>query len=434
MTVTGQMNTAHQGSLPGGHNRERSNLMRRQLKHLACFLALLFILAAGPALAKVVYQCPSQQGVPGSYNGDLGAWVSNDGTIACIHLVATDGFANMADKNGTTPSGRLLYTFGFTNVTGVPGHDTDAILAYAELGAEFPAPTINVKQGQQLYLTLTNRSFALRPDLFDGHSVHWHGFPNAISAFDGEPMASFGVFPGASFTYYYKINDPGTYMYHCHVEATEHMQMGMLGNLYVRPAQDGTAIEYLGKTYTTFAYNDGDGSTGYNTAYPLQITSFDPIFHDADQNVQPLPFAAMTDVYPMFNGRGYPDTVNPGVLRNSYNNWPAQKMNSIIRVVRGQRTLLRMSSLATVDFYSITSPHIPFLVVGKDTRLLRNFGVSFYYNTHTVTLGGGQAIDAILDIPSDMPPGRYYIYTSNLSHLANDKEDFGGMMTEIVVQ
>ena len=47
---------------------------------------------------------------------------------------------------------------------------------------------------------------------------------------------------GASLTYYYNLQDPGTYMYHCHVEATEHMQMGMLGNLYVRPAQNGTPL------------------------------------------------------------------------------------------------------------------------------------------------------------------------------------------------
>ena len=46
---------------------------------------------------------------------------------------------------------------------------------------------------------------------------------------------------GASITYYYNIVEPGTFMYHCHVEATEHMQMGMLGNLYVHPQQDGAS-------------------------------------------------------------------------------------------------------------------------------------------------------------------------------------------------
>ena len=32
-----------------------------------------------------------------------------------------------------------------------------------------------------------------------------------------------------------------------------------------------------------------------------------------------------------------------------------------------------------------------------------------------------------------VPPGTYFLYTTNLNHLSNDGEDFGGMMTEIVV-
>ena len=56
--------------------------------------------------------------------------------------------------------------------------------------------------------------------------------------FDGEPMVSLAINQGASLTYYYKLTGrEGTYLYHCHVEATEHMQMGMLGNLYVRAAK-----------------------------------------------------------------------------------------------------------------------------------------------------------------------------------------------------
>jgi FtsP/CotA-like multicopper oxidase with cupredoxin domain len=118
------------------------------------------------------------------------------------------------------------------------------------VAANFSAPTIHVKEGEELYLTLTNAGFLLRPDLADPHSVHYHGFSNAGDIFDGLPEASITINAGASFTYYYNNVEPGTYMYHCHVEAPEHMQMGMLGNLYVEPAQDGTPIG----GYTKFAY------------------------------------------------------------------------------------------------------------------------------------------------------------------------------------
>ncbi len=68
-------------------------------------------------------------------------------------------------------------------------------------------------------------------------------------------------------------------------------------------------------TCSRFAYNDGDGSTGYDVEFPLQLGSFDPDFHDASWFVQPLPFALMWDRYPMINGRGYPDTINPARCR-----------------------------------------------------------------------------------------------------------------------
>ena len=408
----------------------------KSIRYILILLPFLCLMAfAAPSGAGVYVQCPLTAGVDATYDPVTDALISNDGATVCIHLVATDGFINMADK-ATVVGGRPLYTFGFKNVTGIAGNGTDAILNATEAGAEFPAPTISVKQGQDVYLTLTNRSFKIRPDLFDAHTVHWHGFPNAAAIFDGEPMSSLGINPGSSFTYFYRTPDPGTYMYHCHQEASEHMQMGMLGQLFVRPVQDGTSFEYplgSGKTYTQFAYNDGDGSTGYDVVVPLQITSMDPAFHDADQFIQPLPFANMTDVYAMINGRGYPDTVNPAQLPNTYNGNLSQKINSIITATAGQKILLRISSLSTVEFDTLISPSIPMTVVGKDTRLLRTtWGQNIYYNTNTVTLGGGMAVDVILDT-TGIAPGTYFIYTSNLSHLSNDKEDYGGMMTEITI-
>ena len=185
------------------------------------------------------------------------------------------------------------------------------------LAAEFPAPTLKIKEGQQLYLNLANVGMALRPDLFDPHTVHWHGFPQAAPVFDGVPDASLSINMTANYTFFYNVVFPGTYMYHCHVEATEHMQMGMLGNLFVTPKQDNLLSLYpknpiTGALYKGFAYNDGDGSTGYDVDYPIQISGFDSAFHDASLTVQPLPFALMKDRYPMLNGRGYPDTVAAG--------------------------------------------------------------------------------------------------------------------------
>lgn len=347
--------------------------------------------------------------------------------VVCKHIAGSDGFATMAD-------GSVVYTFGFSDVTNqLP---LDQILVTAELDARIPAPLIRVKEGQEFYLTLTTLPMAMRPDLFDPHTVHWHGFPNAATVFDGEPMASIAINPNASLTYYYQVPGPGTYMYHCHVEATEHMQMGMLGSLYVTPLQDGQSLN----GFTKFAYNDEDGSTGYTIDYPLQITSIDPLFHAANLNVQPLPFAAMEDTYPLLNGRGYPDTINPSTIlgASTENNFkPAQNMPSLIEATWGDTVLLRISSLATVRFYTLISPNLPMKVVGKDAMLLRGTtGHDLYYETNSITLGGGQSADVLIDTSVIGPisePQRFFLYTSNLNELSNDQEDFGGMMTEIVI-
>jgi hypothetical protein len=246
-----------------------------------------------------------------------------------VHVAAGDGFINMAD-------GRLMYMFGFSDVTDV---NTDEVMDAGVLAGELPGPTIVVKEGQKLFLTLTNVGMMVRPDLFDPHTIHFHGFPQAAPVFDGVPTASFSINMGASLTYFYDLVEPGTYIWHCHVEATEHMQMGMLANIYVLPIQntkpDGTNLNgFTHNKGNKYVYNDGDGSTHYDVEYPIQIHEFDPDFHDASLLVQPLPFANMTDRYPMLNGRGYPDTVDPNILYNTasdegFTDNPSQPVNSL---------------------------------------------------------------------------------------------------------
>jgi FtsP/CotA-like multicopper oxidase with cupredoxin domain len=291
-----------------------------------------------------------------------------------------------------------------------------------------------------------------RADLFDPHSVHFHGFPNAAAIFDGVPEASAVINMGSSFTYFYNIVEPGTFIYHCHVEATEHMEMGMLGQLYVKPAQDGQTFEYpvgSGNTYTQFVYNDGDGSTGYHKAYALQLGTFDHVFHEEHIAVQPLPFAALASSYSFFNGRGYPDTVNPAALPSAADNpratsnggtiatgQPLSALVTLDRATEGSTLLLRLSSLSVTDFFSVTALGLPMRVVGQGARILHGggevSGKNLSYDTNVVTLGGGETHDVLIDT-SGVPPGTYFLYTTNLNYLSNGAEDYGGMMTEIVI-
>lgn len=432
--------------------------MKRRTCLVPLGAALIVLVWATAADAAARFQCPANLLTDGT--GPGGVRIDNvtgfpsgetdNNAVVCIHLAASDGFVNMADKlRADAPGGWPVYIFSFSNVTGVPD---DNVMTTGILAANFSAPTIKVREGQDLYLTLTNVGMMMRPDLFDPHSVHYHGFPNAAPIFDGVPDSAPVAVPGASFTYFYRNVDPGTYLFHCHVEATEHMQMGMLGNLYVLSAQDGTPIpdpDGSGRIHTRFAYTDGDGSTGYDVDFPLQIAGFDKEFHEKHIAVQPLPFAAMDDNYPLLNGRGYPDTTLPhdalpapvdvdGATPLNMGT-KSQNVSALITATQGQKILLRISSLSTTSFHNIEVLGIPMTVVGRDAKILRGpdpdgagplAGVNLFYRAGSMSLGGGQSADVILDT-AGVAPGTYFVYTRELNHLNNLQERFGGMMTEI---
>src|SRR5205814_10648539 len=177
-----------------------------------------------------------------------------------------------------------------------------------------------------------------------------HRYRNALALCDGSPDATVAINIAASFTYYYLAPDAGTYSWHCHITPPEHLQMGMVGQLYVRPRQIrvpvGTSL-YSARglqdadlrtacvsatdilcsnplpavntavnraTTGNYAYNDGDGSTYYDVDYPIQMHGFDPNFHFVGMTFNPEGFADMKDKYFLLNGRSYPDTVTPGPL------------------------------------------------------------------------------------------------------------------------
>jgi len=404
-------------------------------------IAVTLLLGGLPMAASAVpyVQCP-QDGADGTtadgmiVQAEIDAYALANPTrnVKCMHLSGGDGFVKMADDDA-----KLQYIFGFADLTST-STAANSILN-GTFAANAPAPTIVLEQDQEFYLTLTNVGMANRPDLSDPHTIHFHGFPQASSIFDGVPDATISINMGASLTYYYNVVEPGTYMYHCHVEATEHMQMGMLGNLYVHAAQDNTAVgatlgSYVHQPGDQYAYNDGDGSTVYQVEAAIQMSSFDPIFHDASMDTQPLPFADMKDTYAMLNGRGYPDTVNPGALVPPVEaNGNSQAVTSLVTATVGEKILLRLSNLNVTNYYTLTALGLDMKVIGKGARQLKgSTGIDLSYMTNSVTLGGGEAWDVIIDT-TGVAAGTYFLYTTNMNFLSNNTEDFGGMMTEIVI-
>ena len=148
------------------------------------------------------------------------------------------------------PDGQNLYVFGFVDVTDIAGlqslkprlrHGTPSSWrrrSTSRVRRQISAPTLYCNDGDDIRIKLENLGLAVRPDLFDPHTIHWHGFANQIPYFDGVPTRSLSVPSGSEFTYGYLPVDVGTYMYHCHVEDVEHVHMGLTGMVFIRPHQD----------------------------------------------------------------------------------------------------------------------------------------------------------------------------------------------------
>jgi hypothetical protein len=398
----------------------------------------------------------------------------------------TDNASNAGRYSGGSP------TFTYNGAVGqVPdldnggvadGHvDPRQIMDVGVMNGNIPAPLMAIDEDDEFFLTLTNVGMIMRPDLFEQHTVHFHGYPNASSFYDGVPDASVAINIGGSFTYYYLAPDAGTYFWHCHITPPEHLQMGMVGQIYVRPRQNrvpassplfsalqqqeldprtacNSAADILctnplppadnGATRAAkgnYAYNDGDGSTYYDVEYPIQIHGFDPNFHFVGMTFNPEGFADMKDKYFLLNGRSYPDTVVTGPLATQSSDGSmhySQPLPAIINISSGQRALLRISDLDVTEYQTLASLGIPMQVIAINAKLLRDQeGHNMYYNTNSITLGGGESLDVILDscgsrdssfgCVNPIPSGTYYLYTPNLDHLSNDAENFGGLMTEV---
>jgi len=84
----------------------------------------------------------------------------------------------------------------------------------------------------------------------------------------------------------------------------------------ITPAAPGSAAAVSGLTSAVnYAYNDGDGTTAYDVEYPIQMMGFDPAFHFVGMTFNPEDFSGMKDKYFMLSGRSYPDTINTAMIR-----------------------------------------------------------------------------------------------------------------------
>ncbi len=349
------------------------------------------------------------------------------------HLMVTDGWIHLPRPAVDTtfhpdPWSPDLdtfntYTFGFRNV----GDLTDQKMRDQKGKVQLSSPILYAKEGGELRITLTNLGFATRPDLTDGHTVHFHGFPNAVPAFDGVPELSVGVPYGRSYTYFYRPKDPGTYKYHCHFEDIEHVSFGMTGLVFILPAESNNQ-----------AYNDP--STAFDRQFALLLGEVWTQERWEGAHIQEHDWSDYDPDYWTINGRVYPDTLAPNGEGNDPGTGdliaPAgrddlqyQPISSLITCNSGDKVLLRFSNLG-FQRQAMRVDGLSLRVIGKDAKFLG----AQAYDTDTVDISAGETFDVLFEAPLVASQTTYLLYNRKLAYLNNGGElGHGGQMTEIRV-
>ena len=96
---------------------------------------------------------------------------------------------------------------------------------FQKYNTSMPGPFLNFEVGDSVIVHFWN-------DSGESHTIHWHGL-DVDQANDGVPSTSAAILPFDSTTYHFKTDIKGNYLYHCHIQTSIHLQMGMYGGIRV---------------------------------------------------------------------------------------------------------------------------------------------------------------------------------------------------------
>jgi FtsP/CotA-like multicopper oxidase with cupredoxin domain len=197
------------------------------------------------------------------------------------------------------------------------GTDTNPLL-------RAPSPAIRVEQGDTIWIQLENSHYF-------PHTIHLHGIDHPFvdskgQGNDGVPQSSDKfVLPGQSRTYEIQPRVPGTFVYHCHVQAHIHVAMGLIGMLIVEENRPNNWVQTL---------NVGNGQVRqpskaileeYDSEYDMQYHAMDKELNNIIQKYNDPRLIAKkmnreyditdsTEDYHTLNGRSFPYTLRESMI------------------------------------------------------------------------------------------------------------------------
>ncbi|MFB6242127.1 MAG: multicopper oxidase domain-containing protein [Candidatus Nanosalina sp.] len=182
-----------------------------------------------------------------------------------------------------------------------------------------PSPAIRVEENDRVRVTLENTHYF-------PHTIHFHGVDHPFQdkkgeGNDGVPQTSGEmVMPGEQHTYNFQPSEPGTFFYHCHVQPSTHVLMGLNRMLIVSKDRENNTVQ---------TFNIGNGKVRnpskavdkkYDQAYDMLYQGVDRQLHNiikmsddprviAEHINRKYDITERTPDYFLLNGLSFPYTV-----------------------------------------------------------------------------------------------------------------------------
>ena len=289
-----------------------------------------------------------------------------------------------------------------------------------------PSPTIRVEQGDTVRIVLENTHYF-------PHTIHLHGVDHPFAdakgeGNDGVPQTSEGfVIPGQARTYDITPRQPGTFIYHCHVQTHTHLAMGLIGLLVVEENRPDNWVQTLNIGAGKVRHPSKAVREEYDQEYDLVYQAVDKELHQIVQSSNDPRVIAKrmnreydltdaTEDYFLLNGRSFPYTLRESLLVVE----PDQNIK--LRMLNAQSKLLAVHTHG----HKATITHYDGVAVNPQARITRDI----------FDLAPAQRVDLKLTTTDDglhnYGPGIWVVHDHVERGITTDGMNPGGNISAIV--
>ena len=261
------------------------------------------------------------------------------------------------------------------------------------INGSIPAPTLRLREGDEVTLRVTNRLKVFT-------SIHWHGIILPYQM-DGVPGISFpGIAPGETFVYRFKLQQSGTYWYHSHSGFQE--MTGMYGALIIEPrsrhARPETVQPRADRDYVV-QLSDWTDEDPMSVFAKLKIQSDaynfnQPTFGELLRDISIKGFSGALDKRKMWNQMRMSPTdladLSASTLTYLMNGrTPAGNWTGLFAA--GERVRLRFINAASNSIYDVRIPDLKMTVVQADGQDIEPVEVDEF------RFGPGETYDVLVE-------------------------------------